>query len=108
MTTYLATKPFKLTRKEGDSGDIVLKVPDVLSMTGRKFQFQIRDSFDNIRLTKTEELGATITGQIISIVLNESDLVGLSGTHTWEAEVTNPGRITIGFGTFVVLKDRNK
>ena len=103
MTTYLIAREIPITRQEGDVADIVITVPAVLSLVGKKVRFQVRDINGRVIMDK-KDAGLTIDGQVISIPLYPDDTTRRAGKHRWELEVSDDnGPITIGKGPFIII-----
>lgn len=109
--SYIATE-IALTRQEGDTGSIVLIVPDVIDLsTFTVVKFCVfRSGVAFIYKELDDSSGdLTVDGQTITVVLNEEDTQGYKGTNYWECEISgNPDEeiITIGKGEFIVLRER--
>jgi hypothetical protein len=104
MPTYLIGKEIAITRQEGDVADIVVTVPDILSMDGKTARFQVRDAGNRMIINK-DQTGIDIDGQIITIELQPADTSKKSGKYRWELEVADDdGPITIGRGNFDIVK----
>lgn len=110
MPTYLITQEIPITRQEGDTADIVFTVPTVLDMTGMTVRFQVfkgRTPYGNkVLISKKTGLGISTSGQVITVTLDPSDTVGISGVRVWELQVVHEAgsneRYTIGRGDFIV------
>lgn len=109
MATYLIGREIPITRQEGDNADIVIQVPVELSLAGDvSLRFQVTDKKDTyVVFEKNIGNGATIAGQVITIILLPEDTTGFNGVFKWELEVTKAsdyGIVTIGRGDFKIIK----
>jgi hypothetical protein len=106
MTTYLIKAQITITRQEGDTADIVITVPALLSMTGYEAQFKVYNTAGQAVLSKASPATITVDGQIITIPLLAADTKGKPGTHKWELQIAKTGSvITIGKGQFVIVSE---
>ncbi|MCX6223155.1 MAG: hypothetical protein NTV01_00115 [Bacteroidia bacterium] len=108
MTTYLRGKPFKISRQEGDTADIVFHVPDCIPMTGMDVLLQVRNASGDLLFGKrnTPTGGITVDNQRIHVSLDPIDTIGYHGTHNWELQVSNSIRVqTLAGGVFIIIRE---
>jgi hypothetical protein len=106
MAAYIIKSEIKITRQEGDDSEIVIIVPDILSLNSSTAKFQVKSQCGLI-FQRASGDGITINGQTISIILVPANTKGKSGKYRWELEITTgTGKIiTIGRGDFVIEKE---
>jgi len=110
MATYLIKEDIDITRQEGDTADIEFTVPAMLDLVSYPIvKFQTKKKYGGtIILDKTVGSGLAVAGQVVTVTLDSVDTKGVNrGTFKWELEISNttPEIITIGRGTFDVVKE---
>jgi hypothetical protein len=106
MPAYLIKKRHTITRKSGDSSEIVFTIPATHPMQpGVLLRFGIADG-NRIFLLKNIE-AMTVDGQQVRVPLDKIDLKGRSGRSDWELEYTGITGLatTLGNGDFNILKE---
>ncbi len=107
-TSYIVKQEILIERQEGDTGSIVLTVPDIISMVDAEIKFGVfTQGGEEIFLKETADV--TVVDQTITVPLVIDDNAGKKGTHVWELTVLPPGsqRITVGKGDFKIVKKWN-
>jgi hypothetical protein len=105
MNTYLIAREIAITRQEGNVANVVITVPDLFPMEGRSAIFEVTDQTTRTLFKKTESDGLTISGQIITVSLEEKDTDRRVGMHHWKLRATGgEGIVDIGNGPFIVVK----
>ena len=103
MATYLITREITITRQEGNPSDVIINVPESLSLSGKTAHFRVVDSAGKIIIDKEDEI--VIDGQTLTVLLVASDTARKSGKFRWQLDVSDAnGPITIGKGDFVINK----
>ncbi len=101
-----------ITRQEGDTGSIVITVPDIISLADfTVIKFHVFRSGSTIISKELGDSSGTlnVAGQVITINLEPDDTKGYKGTNRWELEISgNPDNevITIGKGDLIIIKER--
>jgi len=127
MASYLISKEIKITRQEGDNGDIVFIIPDTLSLLFASAIFQVRDRFNQTIISKTTADGSMVISypeetiindegdeeiiikQQITVYLLPTDTKGHKGCiGKWELQLTDNtvgsyGIVTTGRGSFEII-----
>jgi hypothetical protein len=108
MATYLPGKPFKITRHEGDTADIVFTVTSSINLAGMDVLFQVRNAYNDLVFSKSSAAGGgmVVDGQVVRVSLLPVDTTGFPGTHKWELQVSSSIRVqTLVNGPFIINKE---
>jgi hypothetical protein len=106
MPAYLIKKRHTITRKSGDSSEIVFTIPATHPMQpGVLLRFGIADGNRIFLLKNIADM--TVDGQQVRVPLDKIDLKGRSGRSDWELEYTGITGLatTLGNGDFNILKE---
>ena len=105
MSTYLIDQPIQFTRQAGDIADVVVTVPDVISLTGKTIKFTVIRTSDGTTVFSKITTDMTVVDQVVTIPILTADTTGKAGSHIWEMVILATGfRVTVGQGTFVITK----
>jgi hypothetical protein len=108
MATYLIGSETEIKRQEGDTGDIIITMPESLSMTPyTQTKFQVKNLSGTVIINKSVSAGTiTVSGQTITIPLLTTDTKGYAGQYRWELEISNSTEvITVAKGVFIIVEE---
>ena len=100
--TYEIVEEIAITRKEGNSGNIVFEIPEEIDISHRTVLFKVKNRNGEDILVKS---GAQWykSDQVISTGLYPADTAGLAGKHRWVLAVQDSNTFyEIGKGDFII------
>jgi len=100
--TYEIAEEIAITRKEGNSANLVFEVPKEINLTHRTILFRIINRNGEVILEKS---GAQWykSDQVISTGFYPADTQGLAGKHRWVLAVSDADTFyEIGKGDFII------